>query len=174
MTELYSKDNLFTAFNNIEKIKKEKGLKQMIRVEEMIRTIKDRYNLNAPMLAHNLGVNVQSVYKWENGGRPNITSYNKIKELYEEITKEIKEEALEQPETVNKEVVEDITAGTPFIEVTSDFDYKKIYINIYNITEIRASNDGAHIFNDGNTFVKEAPVKVLELIRKKLKENEKN
>lgn len=66
MTELYSKDNLFTAFNNIEKIKKEKQerkVKPVIRVEEMIRTIKEHYNLNAPMLANNLGVDVQAIYR---------------------------------------------------------------------------------------------------------------
>ena len=174
MTKLYSRDNLFTAFNDIEKIKEERKVKPVIRVEEMIKTIKEHYNLNAPMLAENLGVDVQAIYRWEKGGRPNIKRYNKIKELYEEITKEDKAKALEQPKTANKEVVENITTGTPFIEVTSDFDYKKIYINVYNITEIRSSNDGAHIFNDGNTFVKEAPVEVLELIRKKIKENEKN
>lgn len=58
MTELYSKDNLFTAFNNIEKIKKEKQerkVKPVIRVEEMIKVIREHYNLNAPMLANNLG-----------------------------------------------------------------------------------------------------------------------
>ena len=119
-----AQNNLFTTFNNIEKIKKEKQEKQerklntVIRVEEMIKTIKEHYNLNAPMLANNLGVDVQSIYKWEKGGWPSVKRYNKIKELYEEITREDKTEVLEQLEIANKEVIEDITAGTPFIKVT--------------------------------------------------------
>ena len=179
MTELYSKDNLFTAFNNIEKIKKEKQerkVKQVIRVEEMIKTIKEHYNLNAPMLANNLGVDVQAIYRWEKGGRPNIKRYNKIKELYEEITKESKEESLEQPEIANKEVIEDITAGTPFIELTSIAYEEKVYININKIQEIYYLKEGTSIvFKDKDySHVKETPAEVLELIRKTIKENEKN
>lgn len=44
MTKLYSEDNLFTTFNNIEKIKKEKQerkVKPVIRVEEMIKKLKN-------------------------------------------------------------------------------------------------------------------------------------
>ena len=89
-----AQNNLFTAFNNIEKIKEERKVKPVIRVEEMIKKIKEHYNLNAPMLAHNLGVDVQAIYRWEKGGRPNIKRYNKIKELYEEIIRENKTEAL--------------------------------------------------------------------------------
>lgn len=175
-----AQNNLFTTFNNIEKIKKEKQerkVKQVIRVEEMIRTIKEHYNLNAPMLANNLGVNVQSVYKWENGGRPSITSYNKIKEFYEGITKESKGEGLEQPEIANKEVVEDITAGTPFICLTfAKSDIQKTFVNINEINEIVPGFDGITIYTTNGEFtnVKETPAEILELIRKKLKENEKN
>lgn len=175
-----AQNNLFTTFNNIEKIKKEKQerkVKPVIRVEEMIRTIKEHYNLNAPMLANNLGVNVQSVYKWENGGRPSTTSYNKIKEFYEGITKESKGEGLEQPEIANKEVVEDITAGTPFICLTfAKSDIQKTFVNINEINEIVPGFDGItiHTTNGEFTNVKETPAEILELIRKKIKENEKN
>lgn len=175
-----AQNNLFTAFNNIEKIKKEKQerkVKQVIRVEEMIQTIKARYNLNAPMLANNLGVNVQSVYKWENGGRPSITSYNKIKEFYEEIIRENKTEALEQPEIANKEVEEDVTVGTPFICLTfAKSDTQKTFVNINEINEIVPGFGGItiHTTNGEFTNVKETPAEILELIRKKLKENEKN
>lgn len=186
-----AQNNLFTAFNNIEKIKKEKGLKQMIRVEEMIKTIKEHYNLNAPMLAHNLGVNVQSVYKWGNGGRPSITSYNKIKELYEEIIRENKTEALEQPETAlkpleiaDKEVIEDVTVGTPFIKLSlyeNDFfpSGEPYYVNYQKISEIVAGVlGGSSIHFKGERksglLVEETPTEVLELIRKKIKEDEKN
>ena len=180
-----AQNNLFTAFNNIEKIKEERKVKTVIRVEEMIKAIREHYNLNAPMLANNLGVNVQSIYKWENGGRPSINSYNKIKELYEEITREDKPEVLEQPETANKEVVEDITAGTPFIELNK-FNIKYVnnlepfYVNVHEIVKIFKKELGGSLirFCNGSvefsTPVEEEPAEVLELIRKKLKENEKN
>lgn len=185
MTELYSKDNLFTAFNNIENIKKEKQerkVKPVIRVEEMIKVIREHYNLNAPMLANNLGVNAQSIYKWENGGRPGINSYNKIKELYEEITRENKTEVLEQPEIANKEVVEDITAGTPFIKVTllnddfhkRDEPYYVSYYDISGILENECNGSTIYFLENEETEVKESPAEVLELIRKTIKENEKN
>ena len=185
MTELYSKDNLFTAFNNIEKIKKEKQerkVKQVIRVEEMIKTIKEHYNLNAPMLAHNLGVDVQAIYRWEKGGRPNIKRYNKIKELYEEVTKEDKTEVLEQPEIANKEVIEDITVGTPFIKVTllneafheRNKPYYVSYYDISGILENECNGSMIYFLENEEIEVIESPAEVLELIRKTIKENEKN
>lgn len=185
MTKSYSQDNLFTAFNNIESIKKnkqERKLNTVIRVEEMIRVIKEHYNLNAPMLANNLGVDVQAVYRWEKGGRPNIKRYNKIKELYEEVTKEDKEETLEQPEIANKEVVEDVTAGTPFIKLTllnDDFHkrnepYYVSYYDISGILENECNGSTIYLFENEETEVEENPTEVLELIRKTIKENEKN
>lgn len=181
MTELYSRDNLFTAFNNIEKIKEERKLKPVIRVEEMIKAIREHYNLNAPMLANNLGVDAQTVYKWERGSKPNIKRYNKIKELYEEITRKDEPEDLEQSEAAlkpleiaNKEVVEDVTAGTPFIELTSDFNEEKIYLNVYEIREVVALDNTTHLYTTCNTIIKETPAEVLKLIRKKLKENNEN
>lgn len=187
-----AQNNLFTAFNNIEKIKKEKGLKQMIRVEDMIKTIKEHYNYNAPMLASILETGTQSIYNWENGSKPSIRYFNKIKELYEEITKESKGEALEQPETAlksleiaNKEVEEDAAAGTPFIELNR-FNTKYVnnlepfYINVHEIVGILNGEIGGSIIRLRNksvefrTLAEEEPTEVLELIRKKLKENEKN
>lgn len=182
MTKSYSEDNLFTTFNNIEKIKKEKQAKQerklntVIRVEEMIKTIKEHYNLNAPMLANNLGVDVQSIYKWEKGGRPSVKRYNKIKELYEEIVKEDKTEVLEQPETANKEVAEDITAGTPFIKVTFTTNGEDRYVNINKIKEISVNSVATVIkFSENDyTYIKEDAKQIFKFIRKSLKENEKN
>ena len=172
-----AQNNLFTAFNNIEKIKEERKVKPVIRVEEMIKTIKEHYNLNAPMLAHNLGVDVQAIYRWEKGGRPNIKRYNKIKELYEEIIRENKTEVLEQPESTNKEVIEDVTAGTPFIELTPNRNEGKAYVNINKIQEIYYLSEGTSsiVFkNDDYSHFEESPTEVLELIRKTIKENEKN
>ena len=193
-----AQNNLFTAFNNIEKIKKEKQAKQerklntVIRVEEMIKTIKEHYNLNAPMLANNLGVDVQSIYKWEKGGRPSVKRYNKIKELYEEIIKEDKEEVLEQPETAlkpleiaDKEVIEDVTVGTPFIKLSKfNVNYvnnlEPFYVNIHEIVEILNKDLGGSLIRFCNesvefrTTVEETPEEIFELIRKKIKENEKN
>lgn len=176
-----SQNNLFTTFNNIERIKKEKQerkLKPVIRVEEMIKTIKEHYNLNAPMLAHNLGVDVQSIYKWEKGGRPSVKRYNKIKELYEGIVKEDKEEVLEQPEIANKEVIEDITAGTPFINLTGAGNNENMLINASTINYINPFTKAPEYtevsLNEEYLCVKESPAEILELIRKKIKENGKN
>lgn len=192
MTKLYSEDNLFTTFNNIEKIKKskeERKLNKVIRVEEMIKAIKEHYNLNAPMLAHNLGVDVQAIYRWEKGGRPNIKRYNKIKELYEEIAKEDETETLEQPETTlkpleiaNKVIEKDITVGTPFIKVTLLNDgfhekNKPYYVSYYDISGILENEcNGSVIYFLENEEIEviESPAEVLELIRKTIKENEKN
>ena len=179
MTKSYSEDNLFTTFNNIEKIKKskeERMLKPVIRVEEMIRTIKEHYNLNSSMLANNLGVDAQTVYKWEKGdNKPSMKYYNKIKEFYEGIVKEDKEEAIEQPEIANKEVTEDVTAGTPFINLTGVGNSGKFLINANRISviELRVGFTEIHIDED-YINVKESPAEILELIRKNLKENEKN
>lgn len=174
-----AQNNLFTAFNNIEKIKKEKQerkLNTVIRVEEMINTIKEHYNLNSAMLADNLGVEAQTVYKWEKGeNKPNMARYSEIKKLYEEITREDKKESLEQPEIANKEVVEDVTAGTPFISTTG-VQGGEIYININKIQEIHYQKENTSIYfgDEDCTCVEETPAEVLELIRKKIKENEKN
>ena len=143
----------------------------MIRVEEMIKTIKKHYNLNAPMLANNLGVDAQTVYKWEKGdNKPSMKYYNKIKEFYEGIVKEDKEEAIEQPEIANKEVVEDVAAGTPFISTTG-VQGGDIYINI---NTNQKENTSIYFGDEDCTCVDETPAEVLELIRKKIKENEKN
>lgn len=177
MTKLYSEDNLFTTFDNIEKIKKskeERKLNKVIRVEEMINTIKEHYNLNSSMLANNLGVNTQTVYKWEKGdNKPNMKRYNKIKELYEEITRENKTEVLEQPETTNKEVVEDVTVGTPFIKLTGAGNNENMLINVSAINYITPFTKRPEYtevsVNEEYICVKETPAEILELIRKNLK-----
>ena len=177
-----AQNNLFTAFNNIEKIKKEKGIKQMIRVEEMIKKIKEHYNYNAPMLASILETGTQSIYNWENGSKPSIRYFNKIKELYEGIPKESKEEAPEQPETANKEIIEDVTEGTPFIKVTllnddfhkRDEPYYVSYYDISGILENECNGSTIYFLENEEAEVKESPAEVLELIRKTIKENEKN
>lgn len=176
-----AQNNLFTTFNNIEKIKKskeERMLKPVIRVEEMIKTIKEHYNLNSSMLANNLGVDAQTVYKWEKGdNKPSMKYYNKIKEFYEGIVKEDKEEAIEQPEITTKVIEKDVTAGTPFIELTPIRNEGKAYVNINKIQEIYYLSEGTSsiVFkNDDYSHFEESPTEVLELIRKTIKENEKN
>nr|DAM59904.1 MAG TPA: helix-turn-helix domain protein [Caudoviricetes sp.] len=154
-------------------------LKPVIRVEEMIRTIKEHYNLNSSMLANNLGVDAQTVYKWEKGdNKPSMKYYNKIKEFYEGIVKEDKEEALEQPEIANKEVIEDITAGTPFINLTGAGNNENMLINASTINYINPFTKAPEYtevsLNEEYLCVKESPAEILELIRKKIKENEKN
>ena len=182
MTKLYSEDNLFTTFNNIEKIKKskeERKLNKVIRVEEMIKTIKEHYNLNSSMLANNLGVDAQTVYKWEKGdNKPSMKYYNKIKEFYEGIVKEDKEETIEQPETANKVIEKDVTAGTLFINLTGAGNNENMLINasaIKYITPFTKSPEYTEVsVNEEYLCVKESPAEILELIRKTIKENEKN
>lgn len=170
---LHSDSNLFTAFNNIEEIKKEKA--KVVRTEEMIKVIKETYNYNAPMLASILETRTQSIYNWENGSRPSIRYFNKIKELYDGIVSGGKTSVLEQPEIANKELVEDVTAGTPFI-ATTGVQGGKIYLNINKIQEIHYLKENTSIFfgDEDYTCVEETPEEIFELIRKKIKENEKN
>lgn len=64
--------------------------------------------------------------------------------------------------------VEDITAGTPFIELTSDMDEEKVYININKISEISPYLTGATInMKSYYTNVKESSEEILELIKNK-------
>lgn len=64
--------------------------------------------------------------------------------------------------------VEDITAGTPFIELTSDMDEEKVYININKISEISPYLTGATInMQSYYTNVKESSEEILELIKNK-------
>jgi hypothetical protein len=63
----------------------------------------------------------------------------------------------------------DITAGTPFIELTSDIDEEKVYINIYTISEICSFTENSSVIfkDDSSTDVKETPEEILELIKNK-------
>lgn len=64
----------------------------------------------------------------------------------------------------------DITAGTPFIELTSDMDEEKVYININinKISEISPYLTGATInMQSYYTNVKESSEEILELIKNK-------
>ena len=62
----------------------------------------------------------------------------------------------------------DITAGTPFIELTSDMNEEKVYININKISEISPYLTGATInMQSYYTNVKETPAEILELIKNK-------
>lgn len=63
----------------------------------------------------------------------------------------------------------DITAGTPFIELTSDMTGEKTYININKISEIYGCEGNSSIIfkDDDSTDVKESSEKILELIKNK-------
>lgn len=61
-----------------------------------------------------------------------------------------------------------ITAGTPFIKLTSNANEKVLYININNISEISPYLTGATInMQSYYTNVKESSEKILELIKNK-------
>lgn len=62
----------------------------------------------------------------------------------------------------------DITAGTPFIKLTSDTNGEDLYININNISEISPYLAGATInMQSYYTNVKESSDEILELIKNK-------
>ncbi len=62
----------------------------------------------------------------------------------------------------------DITAGTPFIKLTSDINGEDLYININNISEISPYLAGATInMQSYYTNVKESSDEILELIKNK-------
>lgn len=62
----------------------------------------------------------------------------------------------------------DITAGTPFIKLTSDTNGEDLYININNISEINPYLAGATInMQSYYTNVKESSDEILELIKNK-------
>lgn len=80
--------------------------------------------------------------------------------------KNIHYEVAQKYKTDNK--AGDITAGTPFIKLTSDINGEDLYININNISEISPYLDGATInMQSYYTNVKESSYKILELIKNK-------
>lgn len=80
--------------------------------------------------------------------------------------KNIHYEVAQKYKTDNK--AGDITAGTPFIKLTSDINGEDLYININNISEISPYLDGATInMQSYYTNVKESSDKILELIKNK-------
>lgn len=63
----------------------------------------------------------------------------------------------------------DITAGTPFIKLTSSVEELKVYININKISKIYGFKGNSLLIfkDDSNTDVKETPAEILELIKNK-------
>ena len=81
--------------------------KRIITVPEMIKAIREHYNLNDTLLAINLNVSNQTVKAWKEGKKPRKDSYLALTELYkginsEEQTSEEQTEEVQEVEEVKK------------------------------------------------------------------------
>lgn len=74
--------------------------KRIITVPEMIKAIKEHYNLNDTLLAINLNVSNQTVKAWKEGKKPRKDSYLELTELYKGINSE---EQTEEAQEVTEE-----------------------------------------------------------------------
>lgn len=92
--------------------------KRIITVPEMIKAIKEHYNLNDTLLAINLNVSNQTVKAWKEGKKPRKDSYLALTELYKGINSE--EQTEEAQETT--EVTEETEEKKPY-----EISYPKVY-----------------------------------------------
>lgn len=93
--------------------------KRIITVPEMIKAIKEHYNLNDTLLAINLNVTNQTVKAWKEGKKPRKDSYLALTELYNGINSE------EQTEEA-QEVTEVTEVKKPY-EISYPKDGEKVY-----------------------------------------------
>lgn len=176
MTELYSRDNLFTTFNNIESVKKEKS-KEILTVRHMVDVIQDTFNFNDAMLGEELGIAGQNINNWRSKNvKPTMNNYRQLKRLYEKALQHKKDvEYLEDKINAAIEVTEnkvDITENTPFIQLVNTENNLE-FIDYRLISKIVQYQDGCVIFTrqTGLTLkVKSTSEQLFELIRSKQNE----
>ena len=94
--------------------------KRIITVPEMIKAIKEHYNLNDTLLAINLNVTNQTIKAWKEGKKPRKDSYLELTELYKGINSE-EQTSEEQTEEV-QEVTEVTEEKKPY-----EISYPKVY-----------------------------------------------
>lgn len=104
--------------------------KRIITVPEMIKAIKEHYNLNDTLLAINLNVSNQTVKAWKEGKKPRKDSYLALTELYKGINSE------EQTEEVQEvtEVTEETEEKKPY-EISYPNKGEKVYYISFNSGE---------------------------------------
>ena len=111
--------------------------KRIITVPEMIKAIKEHYNLNDTLLAVNLNVTNQTVKAWKEGKKPRKDSYLALTELYEGICEEIHQETTEEVEEVTEE-------KKPY-----EISYPKSDKNVYFLSRV-SNSIIEHVFDATN------------------------
>lgn len=69
-------------------------MNKVVTIKEMIETIKEKMNWSEAILAIELGVDSQNLLAWKRGKTPRSKNYKRLKEIYESLSKDDKEDEL--------------------------------------------------------------------------------
>ena len=69
-------------------------MNKVVTIKEMIETIKEKMNWSEAILAIELGVDSQNLLAWKRGRTPRFKNYKRLKEIYESLSKDDKEDEL--------------------------------------------------------------------------------
>ena len=69
-------------------------MNKVVTIKEMIETIKEKMNWSEAILAIELGVDSQNLLAWKRGRTPRSKNYKRLKEIYERLSKDDKEDEL--------------------------------------------------------------------------------
>jgi hypothetical protein len=69
-------------------------MNKVVTIKEMIETIKEKTNWSEAILAIELGVDSQNLLAWKKGRTPRSKNYKRLKEIYESLSKDDKEDEL--------------------------------------------------------------------------------
>lgn len=69
-------------------------MNKVVTVKEMIETIKEKMNWSEAILAIELGVDSQNLLAWKRGRTPRSKNYKRLKEIYESLSEDDKEDEL--------------------------------------------------------------------------------
>lgn len=69
-------------------------MNKVVTIKEMIETIKEKMNWSDAILAIELGVDSQNLLAWKRGRTPRSKNYKRLKEIYESLSKDDKEDEL--------------------------------------------------------------------------------
>ena len=69
-------------------------MNKVVTIKEMIETIKEKMNWSEAILVIELGVDSQNLLAWKRGRTPRSKNYKRLKEIYESLSKDDKEDEL--------------------------------------------------------------------------------
>lgn len=69
-------------------------MNKVVTIKKMIETIKEKMNWSEAILAIELGVDSQNLLAWKRGRTPRSKNYKRLKEIYESLSKDDKEDEL--------------------------------------------------------------------------------